>query len=71
MTINEFIEEIDKLRDRLNGDEQLCVSASGGIGAHGKPIKSVSLGFDWDKGKILLHPTFPLMLSPKQPKTKE
>ena len=71
VTINDFILEIDKLRDRLDGTEQLTVAASGGLGGYGKPIESLSLGFDWDKGKIILHPKFPLMLSPKQRKQEK
>lgn len=66
MTLNEFIAEIEKLRDRLGGDEQLCVHASGGLGSSGYPVERVSLGFDWNHGKLMLDTKTPLMLYRKQ-----
>jgi hypothetical protein len=37
-------------------------------GAHGKAIEKASLGFDWDHGRLILHPAIPLTIyeSPQQ-----
>lgn len=59
MTINELIEQLNQLG--AGGDMELRVSAFGGMRS-GKSIKSVSLGFDWDRGAVILHPLEPLTL---------
>lgn len=53
MTINEFIEQLNKLG--LSGNEELRISAFGGM-RHGKSVKGVSKGFDWDMGAVIIHP---------------
>lgn len=70
MTINQLIEKLNEIG--VSGDEQICVGACGGLGAHGKEIDIVSRGFDFDTGKILLHPKQPLILmkKPGQPKPR-
>lgn len=68
MTINEFLAELEKLG--VSGDEQLKISAFGGIGSHGKPIRSVFRGIDWDTGAILIDCSLPLWLKPAAAKTK-
>ena len=65
MTINEFIEILETLRDRLDGDEQLCVRCGGAIGSSAFPIDGVAIGFDWDKGKLVLEPKHRMVLAPK------
>ena len=67
MTINEFIDALNKLG--VSGDEQLCVHSFGGIGGSGRPIKSVSNGFDWDMGKVIVHTETALTIMPP-PKKK-
>ena len=52
MTINEFIEKCNELG--VSGDEQIAVHVSGVLGGS-VCIKSISKGFDWDDGKIVLH----------------
>jgi hypothetical protein len=59
MTINELIAEFNRLQ--LSGDEQVRVQAFGGM-RHGKNINKVSVGFDWDKGAVVLHPEIPLTI---------
>lgn len=68
MTINEFIEALNKLG--VSGDQKLCVSSFGGIGGSGMEIKRVSKGFDWDQGKVLIHTEHALTLMPS-PKSKK
>ena len=62
MTLNDFIAWIEAHRDQLSGDETMAVGASGGLGAHGHAVESVSLGFDWDRGKLMFHTKTPLCL---------
>lgn len=64
MTINEFIEALNRLG--VSGDQQLCVHSFGGIGGSGREIRSVSKGFDWNQGKIIIHTTHALMMMPSQ-----
>lgn len=63
MKVNEFIAKLNELG--VSGDQQLCVSAMGGIGGSGREISNVSQGFDWDRGKILLHTSQPLEIHRK------
>jgi hypothetical protein len=62
MTINEFIEALNKLG--VSGDQQLCVHSFGGIGGSGREIKRVAKGFDWDQGMVMIHTEQPLTLMP-------
>lgn len=62
MTLNELIAWCNE--HGVSGDLELAVHAFGGIGGAGQPIEKASLGFDWDKGKLMLHPKFQLTLMP-------
>lgn len=62
MTLNELITWCNV--HGVSGDLELAVHAFGGIGGAGQPIEKASLGFDWDKGKLMLHPKFSLTLMP-------
>lgn len=62
MTLNELIAWCNE--HGVSGDLELAVHAFGGIGGAGQSIEKASLGFDWDKGKLMLHPKFQLMLQP-------
>jgi hypothetical protein len=64
MTVNQFIEWINEHREQLTGDETIAVGALGGIGGHGHVIEKVCLGFDWDKGKLMMQTKTPLMVRP-------
>ena len=66
MTLNELIAWCNERG--VSGDLELAVHAFGGIGGAGQPIDKASLGFDWDKGKLMLHPKFPLTLQPPRKK---
>lgn len=59
MTINEFIDQLNKLG--VSGDQELRISAFGGM-RHGKSIKCVSQGFDWDMGAVIIHPEHALTM---------
>lgn len=61
MTLDEFTEECRRLNVR--GDAELRVQAFGGMRS-GKPIRAVSVGFDWDAGAVVLHPAQALTLMP-------
>lgn len=62
MTLNELITWCNE--HGVSGDLELAVHVFGGIGGAGQSIAKASLGFDWDKGKLMLHPKFPLTLLP-------
>jgi hypothetical protein len=69
MTINEFIEKLNEMG--VDGNSKLCVHAFGGICGIGHDIKDVSIGFDWDSGKTIIHTRLPLQLMPtKKPDKK-
>lgn len=52
MTVSEFIEKCNEIG--VSGDEQICVHVLGTLG--GFPcVKSISKGFDWNDGRIILH----------------
>jgi hypothetical protein len=54
MTVNELIDLLNELQ--VPGDSEVRVAAVGGLGRTGKAIASVSVGFDWDAGSVILHP---------------
>lgn len=68
MTLNELIAWCNV--HGVSGDLELAVHAFGGIGGAGQPIEKASLGFDWDKGKLMLHTKRALMLFPEKPREK-
>lgn len=54
MTINQLIEKLNEMK--VSGDMTVRIHAFGGIGA--RPcVSDASIGFDWDKGSILLQAT--------------
>ena len=57
MTLAEFEAKLKELN--LPPDTKIGVSAFGGL-RQAKEIKSVTIGFDWDSGWLVLHPTIPL-----------
>ena len=68
MTINEFIAKLNDMG--VDGNSKLCVHAFGGIGGAGHDISNVSIGFDWDSGKTIIHTRQPLQLMPTKPDKK-
>ena len=65
MTLNDFIEWVNEHREQLEGTETLAVGATGGLGGHGHAVEKISIGFDWDKGKLMLHTKTPLTIDAK------
>lgn len=63
MTVDEFRQKLEELD--LTGNEELRISAMGGLGGYGKPIAGLSLGFDWDHGDVLIIPKHALRLEDK------
>ena len=59
MTVNELIARFNELG--LTGDEKVRVEASGGMRS-GKDVESVSVGFDWNAGAVILHPAVALQM---------
>lgn len=59
MKLKDFLAWIKKVD--CTGEEEIVVHAFGGM-RHGKAIVSATLGFDWDAGKILMHPEVPLFM---------
>lgn len=53
MTVNEFIEELNRLG--ATGDDKLCIQVVGVLGASGVEVTSVAKGFDWNKGRLILN----------------
>lgn len=65
------VKELTELLISLGPEEQeskVCVSACGGIGATGVPVSGITLGFDWDNGKVILHTYKPLQRMPEKKK---
>lgn len=63
MTVNELIQKLNDLQ--ISGDETISIHArTGGLGGAVSEISSVSLGFDWTSGRVMLHPTPQLMAIP-------
>ena len=59
MTVNELIAELNKIKDK---DQPICVYTHGGLSPYvAVETKSISHGFDWTRGKILIHTAVPLV----------
>jgi len=58
MTVNELHDALTELIKADKGDLEVHVHAMTGrlSGRSTVPVKSVSSGFDWDYGKLLIHP---------------
>lgn len=65
MTVNQFIGWLNEHRGHLSGDETLAVRASGGLCGSGHAVDQISVGFDWDSGKVILTTKTPLTLDTK------
>ena len=67
MNLNRFIEQWNEIAEsdgcQVDGDYKLCVHAGGGIGSSGYEIESIDVGFDWNKGKIMLRTKTPLTVA--------
>jgi hypothetical protein len=69
LTIRELKRRIDLLVEGLAdyNDPRITVKVSGEGTVGATPtvdVVTLSAGFDWDTGKIILHPTKPLYLKP-------
>ena len=55
MKLLEFIEQLQKYADIGHGDDEVCVRMTGCLSScTANPVISVSPGFDWEKGKIMI-----------------
>lgn len=61
MTLNEFIESLQKYQDLGYGDCTVSVSVMGGLSCNAvNPIKSIHPGFDWTAKHFMLIPETPV-----------
>lgn len=65
MTVQELVDKLNELQ--IPGTHEVRVSAFGGM-RQGKPIKDISVGFDWDMNSVILHPELTLWVKPKENK---
>lgn len=67
MNLNQFIEQWNEIAEsdgcQVDGDYKLCVHAGGGIGSSGYEVESIDVGFDWNKGRIMLRTKTPLTVA--------
>ena len=59
MTTKQLIEKLQELDP--SGEDDVVVHSFGGIGRF-IGIQNVSLGFDWNRGAIVLHPSVTLTI---------
>ena len=61
MTIDELIEVLEKAKEREGGDTPVCVRATKCLSsATAVPIQGAALGFDWEKGRVMISTEQPL-----------
>ena len=65
MTVKVLREALQKIVEDGHGEETVIIQSFGGLSCNAVPIESVSHGFDWHSGMIVLHPASPLWVYDK------
>lgn len=73
MNVTELHARLQEIIDEGDGDLPIILQVmTGGIrGYNNVTVKSVSYGFDWDHGKVVLHPTETLLCAAYAEKRRE